>query len=218
LLVWIKGSLLPQEIRDKLLTDDDFRTRLVSWLESCHTGDFFSGTENTLSAEMEDIQPDTIVNGVFKKGKAKLKVRDPATTLVECPPSQEAAKNPTELADWYRRMREDADRIVFASNRHTREHDKGCQRGKPPYCRARFPRDIIQHTVVDYTTGAIRFRKHEEWINTYHPVMVVVLRCNTDVTCLSSGTAVREVIAYVADYITKSVLTTHTFFERIAQV
>ena len=44
------------------------------------------------------------------------------------------------------------------------------------------------------------------------------LRCNTDVTSLSSGTAIKAVVLYVSDYITKSTLKTHTIFDSIRSV
>jgi len=45
-----------------------------------------------------------------------------------------------------------------------------------------------------------------------------LLRCNTDVTSLLSGTAIKSTIAYVTDYITKTPLKTHTMFEVVRTV
>ncbi|EPS96743.1 hypothetical protein FOMPIDRAFT_1129824, partial [Fomitopsis schrenkii] len=97
-----------------------------------------------------------------------------------------------------------ADEIVYRSNRHSPSHSKGCKRTPDSLCRARYPRDLHASTVVDPDSGAIRFRKSEPWINTYNPVLSFLLRCNTDVTCLLSGTQVRAIVAYVTDYITKT--------------
>ncbi|KAH9884314.1 hypothetical protein C8Q73DRAFT_661081 [Cubamyces lactineus] len=72
--------------------------------------------------------------------------------------------------------------------------------------------------MVDNNTGAIRFKKWDVWINSYNPVLSAALRCNTDVTCLLSGTQVRAIIAYVTDYVTKGSLTTHTFFQTVRSV
>ncbi len=38
--------------------------------------------------------------------------------------------------------------------------------------------------------------------------------CNTDVTSLSSGTAIKAVVLYISNYITKSSLKTHVGFLR----
>ena len=46
------------------------------------------------------------------------------------------------------------------------------------------------------------------WMNTISPAVTYPLRCNTDVTSLLSGTAIKVVIAYISDYITKPTLKT----------
>jgi hypothetical protein len=46
-------------------------------------------------------------------------------------------------------------------------------------------------------------------------LLTYVLRCNTDVTCMWSGTALKAVIMYVSDYITKTSLKTHVMFEAV---
>ncbi|PBK59622.1 hypothetical protein ARMSODRAFT_899013, partial [Armillaria solidipes] len=44
------------------------------------------------------------------------------------------------------------------------------------------------------------------------------MRCNTDVTSLSSGTAIKAVVLYISNYITKSSLKTHVVFEVIRDI
>ncbi|KAI0354567.1 hypothetical protein OH77DRAFT_1405219, partial [Trametes cingulata] len=217
LLVWIQDCPSPQEIRDRLLSDGEFRTRFLTWLQSCHTGDFFTGREGVLQQNWEEPGAERIVNGRVKKGKPTLLIRDAACTLPRRPSRD---MNETEIQQWYASHRLDVDQIIFCSNRHDPEHGHGCMRGEPPddYCRARFPRELFDETVVDQATGAVRFEKHDAWINTYNPLLSSALRCNTDVTCLLSGTQVRAIIAYVTDYVTKSSLTTYTFFQTIRTV
>ena len=67
-------------------------------------------------------------------------------------------------------------------------------------------------------TGAITMKKKEPWINTFTPLVTFILRCDTDVTSLASGTAIKGVIKYVSDYITKSALKTHVIFDSIRTV
>ena len=44
MLIWIKGALSPQEVRDKILdTESDFQKSMVQYLESVHQGEFFDG-------------------------------------------------------------------------------------------------------------------------------------------------------------------------------
>ena len=40
-----KGSLNPQEMRDKTMSScSKWQKKLIDWLENCHTGDFLTGT------------------------------------------------------------------------------------------------------------------------------------------------------------------------------
>ena len=61
-------------------------------------------------------------------------------------------------------------------------------------------------------------KKIEPWLNTFTPLVIYLFHCNTDVTCLSSGTAIKAVVIYVSDYITKTTLKTHTIFDSIHSV
>ncbi|KAF8870570.1 hypothetical protein BD779DRAFT_1455111, partial [Infundibulicybe gibba] len=55
-------------------------------------------------------------------------------------------------------------------------------------------------------------------MNSITPPVTYIFRCNTDVTSLNSGTAVKEVVIYVSDYITKSSLKTHVIFDSIKSI
>ena len=44
------------------------------------------------------------------------------------------------------------------------------------------------------------------------------MRCNIDVTCLLSDTAIKAVISYIANYITKSLLNTVAMFDLMTNV
>jgi hypothetical protein len=72
-------------------------------------------------------------------------------------------------------------------------------------------------TIID-ELGTISIKKVEAWLNTFSPLVTYALRCNTDVSSLSSSTAIKEVVLYVSDYITKSTLKTHTIFDSIRSV
>ncbi|KAI0749942.1 hypothetical protein C8Q80DRAFT_1218952 [Daedaleopsis nitida] len=73
-------------------------------------------------------------------------------------------------------------------------------------------------TKVDPETGALIMKKGEAWLNTFTLAVSYLLRCNHDVTSLMSRTAIKSVIAYVADYITKTPLKTHVMFQSIQNV
>jgi hypothetical protein len=45
--------------------------------------------------------------------------------------------------------------------------------------------------------------------------MTYLLRCNTDVTSLRSGSAIKGVLLYVSNYVMKPALKTHVIFETV---
>ena len=66
--------------------------------------------------------------------------------------------------------------------------------------------------------GALNIKKGESMRNTVTAEVTYLLRSNTDVTCLLSGTAIKAVVAYVFDYISKPSLKTYLIFEAIKNV
>jgi hypothetical protein len=77
---------------------------------------------------------------------------------------------------------------------------------------------LFETTVVDPETGALNMKKGEAHMNTVTPLLTYLLRCNTDVTSLLSGTAITAIVAYVTEYITKTGLKTYSIFDTIRSV
>ncbi|RXW18749.1 hypothetical protein EST38_g7115 [Candolleomyces aberdarensis] len=169
---------------------------------------------------------------------------DPTLTLPEAPPHTWCERNDNcqcpsciDLEMWYERFKGTFDDIVFRSNVHKcfgrkdnadsaiankstpRQHltGKGCI-NKHGVCTARFPRTLFDATEVDRKTGHISLKKHEPMINNVTPTVSYAFRCNTDTTCLGSGTAVNSTAGYVTDYITKGTLKTHQIFSAMYNV
>ncbi|KAJ3898664.1 hypothetical protein F5879DRAFT_812223, partial [Lentinula edodes] len=61
-------------------------------------------------------------------------------------------------------------------------------------------------------------RKGEPWLNTFTRPLTYIFRCNTDVTNLSSGTAIKATVLYISDYITKASLKTYVVFKCISAI
>jgi hypothetical protein len=228
LLLWIKGNLNPEDLRAKIMSEDSaWRQKIIAWLESCHTGDFLTGSHAAVFEKNETSKKDpTYV--------------DPTMTMPVPPPipcrvhvesdADEFCIRCKKLADWNETYRTVTDDLLLRSNVHscnrntlkdgTRKKKKtyvGCMDNKWGKCKARFPRPTAIESSVD-ETGAITLKKKESWINTFTPLLTFILRCNTDVTSLASGTAIKSVIMYVSDYITKSALKTHVIFDSIRTV
>ncbi|KAJ7156496.1 hypothetical protein C8R43DRAFT_883842, partial [Mycena crocata] len=109
----------------------------------------------------------------------------------------------------HKKTRKDADFKI-------RKERKGCLTTSG-VCRARFPRDIVMESTVA-KDGHIDVRHVEPMINTVNPILTYLNRCNSDVTSLLSGTAVKAVVSYVSDYVSKISLKSYQMFASVYNV
>ena len=221
LLLWIRGSLTPQEVRKRIMDpSSDFQRKIIEYLESTHIGEFLTGTQDDVLSNVNEASHATDYS-------------DPTQTL-PVPPPQRCPKNCNKcnmccsLRAWWLKFNSVVDDIMSKSNIHYCTSNKnkdgtvnkarqyiGCLNNKWGKCKARFPRPIFKVTEVDPETGALNMKKGEPMINTVTPLLTYLFRCNTDVTSLKSGTAIKGVILYVSDYITKVSLKTHVIFDTV---
>ena len=106
---------------------------------------------------------------------------------------------------------------IPADEKKQKKERRGCI-NKHGNCKAQFPRQIFEKTEVDLKTGALNIKKGENWINTLTPTVTYLLKCNSDVTSLLFGTAIKAIVAYISDYVTKPGLKTYTIFDTIRSV
>ncbi|KAJ7257430.1 hypothetical protein C8J57DRAFT_1024143, partial [Mycena rebaudengoi] len=207
MLVWIASALSPQEIRDKISAPDAaFQKSLVDYLESTHVGHFQTGT-------MEQVKAKRIPCWLFRPNSQILPVTPPAPC--ECKRSN--CPKCSALYSWQRHYVDTVDDLMLRSNVHS------CRSPVPGTdfdgtCSARFPREVVLRTEVDVNDGSIKLQKLEPMVNNITPAVTYVLGCNTDVTCLLSGTSIKAVVAYISDYVTKSSLKTYHIFQSVQNV
>ena len=222
MLLWILNSLSPQEIRDRIMDpNSDFQKKIVEYLESVHVGEFMTGTMDEVKEQVQE-------------NMKTQEYRDPTQTLPDAPPEPadcdcnkcESCKN---TDSWWKDFKNTVDDLILRSNVHKcrtsipadekkqKKERRGCI-NKHGNCKARFPRKTFDETEVDSNTGALNIKKGEKWINTLTPIVTFLLRCNSDVTSLLSGTAIKAIVAYISDYVTKPGLKTYTIFDTIISV
>ncbi|KAJ7182678.1 hypothetical protein C8R43DRAFT_868814, partial [Mycena crocata] len=97
-----------------------------------------------------------------------------------------------------------------------RKERKGCLTTSG-VCRARFPRDVVPESTIA-EDGHIEVRHREPMMNTVNPIITFLNRCNSDVTSLLSGTAVKAVVSYVSDYVSKLSLKSYQMFASVYNV
>jgi len=241
-ILWIRGSLSPQNIREQIMNDDsDFQRKLIEYLEGCHIGEFLTGTLEDIQNKIPHISEKALgihtihINAENTKYDTN-KYQDPTLTLPAAPP--QACMNQCNqctkcenLTNWWKNYNETVDDIILWSNVHkcsvsssqekpsnnimnNNQNYKGPKGciNKEGVCKARFPRDIFPETIVDTTDGHIFMKKKEAMINTLSPPVTYLLRSITDVSSMLSGTTLKAVISYISDYIVKPTLKTHQIF------
>ncbi len=225
MLLWLKGAFSPQEIRDKIMDPtSDFQQKIVEYLESVHIGEFMTGTQEEVEQEIK-----------LEKTQNK-NYQDPTQTLPDPPPplcenencGEENCCDCEKLESWWQKFKKITNDLIFKSNVHScrgfKSDEKASKKNRPGCinkygnCKARFPRKLFAQTEVDLKTGALNVKKGEPWINTLTPLVTYLLRCNSDVTSLLSGTAIKAIVAYISDYVTKPGLKTYSIFDAIRSV
>ncbi|KAF8237073.1 hypothetical protein L208DRAFT_1249601 [Tricholoma matsutake] len=228
LLLWIKGSITPKEMRERILDpDSNFQQHFVQWLESCFAREYLNGTQEEVISQIE-------LNANLPEYK------NPTETMPSPPPPLCNVSDSHILSEckacvtsstWQEYFRQIVDDLLLKSNIHKCNRNKnkdGSVNKKHVYtgrmdnkwgkCKARFPWALSNETKVDKETGSLDMKKKESWLNTFTPALTYIFCCNTDVTYLMSGTAMKSVILYVSDYITKAPLKTHVIFESIKSI
>ena len=222
LLLWIANALSPEEIKRRLMDPDgDFQTEIILYLESVHVGEFLTGTKDEILAEIDKEQKE----GTFSDPSQSLPVPPPLMCPNACDSS--SCVGCTEVRTWRQFFCKQVDYLLTQTNIHVCRSNLdsqgkqqknrtwlGCINNKWQRCKARFPRLVVIKSFVD-EDGHLHLKKLEPWINTISPVVTYLLRCNTDVTSLRSGTAAKAAIHYLTNYVTKASLKTSVVFDII---
>ena len=235
MLLWIAGCFTPQEIRDKIMnSDSEFQKSIVEYLEAAHVGQFLTGSH----AEVSYRRDVATVSRDYKDPTQLLPLGPPPLCKLDSCPGCDLC-DATE--NWQKHYECTVDELLLMSNIHicrgekvefsdTNKEEKakkkskkssdspGCKSNKWGTCKARFPRNIVPETMVEPESGALLMKKDEPWMNTVTPMVTYLMLCNTDVTSLLSGTAIKAVVAYVSDYITKSSLKTYMLFDAVLNI
>ncbi|KAJ7628136.1 hypothetical protein DFH06DRAFT_1006471, partial [Mycena polygramma] len=209
-----------------------FRERLLRYLESSHRAEYFNGSREAVikKRKVEPLPHDADSDDEIDLSS---NYRPPTQTLPKAPPRPCTGEKCTELcskckryADWWDGFELEVDDLLVRSNsgktgkkqpdfKFKRER-KGCLT-KTGVCRARFPREVVETSNVT-EDGHVTVRHVEPMMNTVNPIITYLNRCNTDVTSLLSGTAVKAVVSYVSDYVSKLSLKSYQMFASVYDV
>jgi hypothetical protein len=110
--------------------------------------------------------------------------------------------------------------LVNVCNWH--EHTETCWKylrpGEPrddTHCRMQIDGSTRASTDIDSKTLSVQLRHLHPRINNYNGLLMFLLQCNMDIKYISSGPAVKALVFYITDYITKSSLSVHAGLDAI---
>ena len=182
MLVWLAGSLDPNEIRDRIMHMNDtiFRDNLLAFLE------------DTISTSVpgDPLPDDVIPSSLFHPSSVHAPLLEGDLDLV-----------------WHR-LQKDVHFLAQSSQVH--HHTHTCfkyWRGPPEPRQCRFDLDERNNrpiSTVNEETGEIMLQCLDSMVNHYNVTMLAALQCNMDIQFIGSGQSAKAILYYVTDYITKT--------------
>ncbi|KLO06710.1 hypothetical protein SCHPADRAFT_837660, partial [Schizopora paradoxa] len=197
MLIWIDGNPSPQELRDRMAEDPEFKNKMFKWLEeniSSHIPGATGVSEQTSGQQM--VKPKYTS---FEDPRANLHPIIPANMSNE---------------DFQICFKDFVTDLAKACNWH--EHSDTCWKHlddsdpkDDAHCRMRLNGETRALTEIDPETQSILLRRLHPWINNFNDLVLFLVQCNMDIKYIGSGEAAKALVYYVTDYITKECLPTH---------
>ena len=191
MVVWVHGGLTSDEIREKAMADDDWKDRLIDFLDETICNVIPADPDPGFSVQSCQHHACS-VRGVSMdldpalESTLKARVKDLRNVIQEC-----------------------------QSHSHTSTCYKYCKPGEPRECRF----ELDENKVVDAThfseMGSLVPRHLDGMVNNYCPTIAEACRCNSDIKFMASGDAAKSVLFYITDYISKTQQTSHVSFGAI---
>ncbi|KAJ6590395.1 hypothetical protein DFH09DRAFT_861597, partial [Mycena vulgaris] len=219
---WIKNAPSPQIICEQLTGKDSrFRARLIEYLESCHQGEFIHGSQEEVRFRT------TVSQGASEYTAPTLTMPEGPPPLCTLPHCDGSCDTCVRLTAWWAKYESEVDDLLLRSNIHDCRHSvrdnryrtqerRGCL-SKHGVCKACFPRDTVEETNVD-EDDHLNLKHLEQYMNTVSKILTYFSRSNTDATSMLSGTAIKAVIVYVSEYVSKLGLKSYQAFASVFDV
>jgi Helitron helicase-like domain at N-terminus/PIF1-like helicase len=203
MLLWLKGNLSPQALRDRMSEDCSFASSVITWLESiihCHLPGM---TEPLRETPQTPLLPPPMPPGHMDPRLAKQPI------LLE--------DNSHEFEAAFRSFVSD---LAVACNWHV--HTSTCWKHLKPgeprddaHCRMRIDGTTRSMTEIDPETQSLLLRRLHPRINNFNDLVLFLVQCNMDIKFIGSGQAAKALVFYISDYITKNSLAFHVGFSAI---
>lgn len=174
-LLWLRGNLAFTTLRNRLLNDSEFATRMIRYLEA------------TIVQGIDDTIP-----------------HDPEVSLPSTPPSAKEMETDAEfLVRLSYDSNSVAQTTQIHSKHHLSTCFKYRQRGSgKDACRFGMPRDLIPASRVD-EFGLIHLARNHPWTNPWNPAIASCVRSNHDISWIPTVSKSLSLIYYITNYATK---------------
>ncbi|KAJ7710214.1 hypothetical protein B0H16DRAFT_1344231, partial [Mycena metata] len=191
MLIWLEGSLNPDEIKAKALRDGgdlEFQQRLMAFLEDAISTSVPPEADPGLDVPLSKYHP--------------CATRGP-------PPSVPASDMENARAN-------DLSRLAHLCQYHI--HTRTCYKywkgpGHPKECRFDLDASHVRPvSIFDPETGEFELRCLDGLVNHFNETMLESLRCDMDIKFVSSGKLAKAAMFYITDYITKTQLQSHVAY------
>jgi hypothetical protein len=174
-LVWARGNLGFTTLRDRILRDSDFATRMIRYLETI------------------------IVQSIDESN-----LDDPEIGLPSMPLSANDAESDAEFhqrlpfdSNYVARRKQ------VHSRHHSATFFKYRQKGiGKDSCRFSMPRDLVPESKVD-ELGVINLALNHAWINPWNPTIASCIRLNHDISWIPTVSRSLSLLYYITNYATK---------------
>ena len=93
---------------------------------------------------------------------------------------------------------------------HSISHNTTCFKYGHTKCRANFPRTLVPHSLIHLDTGVIQIQRDDQWLNSYNPLLSMLMRANHDIQVFLTKDHILASIYYVIKYISKPEATLHS--------
>ena len=188
MLVWIEGALNPDEIRKRVMEDQNWGRKLLVYLDDTITNVVPGDPMPDIHAPLDDKDPCSLRGANL--GNENLEQR-----------------LGLRLKDLHRL----AERVQ--THRHTHTCYKYYKPGGERTCRFDLKEENFKaESSLDPETGNVCLRCLDGLVNNFNATILEAVRCNMDIQFIGSGDSAKAMIYYITDYITKSQLKSHVAY------
>jgi hypothetical protein len=173
-LVWMRGNLGFNQLRDRILADSHFADRMIKFLES------------------------VIMHSLHGPDSS------PGETVSSTPPSPTARESDSEFVNkLFLDSNAIARTRQLHSKRHTATCFKYRRPGAGhDSCRFGMPRDLLEVSKLD-EYGIVHLARNHAWVNPWNPSIASCIRSNHDISWIPTVSKSLSLLYYITNYATK---------------